>query len=218
MREACVIHWSGKQGAAGDGAGSTAWSSGARSPACGAWAPLWVTGYDNSCKRKRGPGCSSPSTGLDGGVTQRRRRRAPAAGRGRSFAVRALQGPPSAWAVRVDASCSYEAGGVVSVSGAAPAANNRDGATSSPEVVPARFRRYSRRLGRQKCTGSSLESWRGQRGARGGSPCSGATGPRRSRGAARPGSAETAARVWVAALAGWDGVSEAWGAICRAAR
>ena len=102
MREACVIHWSGKQGAAGDGAGSTAWSGGARSPACGAWAPLWVTGYDNSCKRKRGPGCSSPSTGLDGGVTQRRRRRAPAAGRGRSFAVRALQGSserldPSGW-------------------------------------------------------------------------------------------------------------------------
>jgi len=92
MREACVIHWSGKQGAAGDGAGSTAWSGGARSPACGAWAPLWVTGYDNSCKRKRGPWCSSPSTGLDGGVTQRRRRRAPAASRWRSFAVRALQG------------------------------------------------------------------------------------------------------------------------------
>jgi len=61
-----------------------------------------------------------------------------------------------------------------------------DGATSSPEVVPARFRRYSRRMGRKKCTGSSLESWRGQRGARGGLRCSGATGPRRSRGAARP--------------------------------
>jgi len=67
-----------------------------------ALAPMWVTGYDISCKRKRGPGCSSPSTGLDGGVTQRRRRRAPAAGRGRSFAVRALQGSserldPSGW-------------------------------------------------------------------------------------------------------------------------
>ena len=64
MREACVIHWSGKQGAAGDGAGCAAWSGGARSPACGAWAPLWVMGYDNSCKRKRGPGCSSPSIEL----------------------------------------------------------------------------------------------------------------------------------------------------------
>jgi hypothetical protein len=153
-----------------------------------------------------------------GVVAQGGRRREPAAKSGRSSWPGSRKGPTGAWAVRVDASSSYEAGGVVSVSGAAPAASNRDGATSSPEGVPARFRRYSRRMGRQKCTGSSLESWRGQRGARGGSRCSGATGPRRSRGAARPGSAETAARVWVAALAGWDGVSEAWGAICRAAR
>jgi len=101
MREACVIHWSGKQGAAGDGAGCAAWSGGARSPACGAWAPLWVTGYDNSCKRKRGPGCSSPSTGLDGGVTQRRRRRDPAAGRGRSSWPGSKKGASGCLAARI---------------------------------------------------------------------------------------------------------------------
>ena len=100
----------------------------ADSPACGAWAPMWVTGYDNSCKRKRGPGCSSPSTGLDGGVTQRRRRRAPAAGRGRSFAVRALQGPPRAWIPRAGSRCSCGEATEVREVGEPPEVRNHGGA------------------------------------------------------------------------------------------
>ena len=59
-REVCAIHWSGRQGVAGDGAGCTAWSGGARPPACGARAPPWVSGYDDSCKRKRRSGRCSP--------------------------------------------------------------------------------------------------------------------------------------------------------------
>ena len=95
MREACVIHWSGKQGAAGDGAGCTAWSGGARSPACSAWAPSWVTGYDDSCKRKRRSGRGSPGVESDGGATQTSRRRAQAEVHGRSSGRRRCDGAPS---------------------------------------------------------------------------------------------------------------------------
>ena len=52
------------------------------SPACSAWAPLWATGYVNSCNRKSGYGRGSPGTELDGEVAQRRRRRSPAAMKG----------------------------------------------------------------------------------------------------------------------------------------
>ena len=101
MRNPLVVlwRWLGAPSATlvGDGGSAAAGNAGVR-----CLGSVVVTGYDNSCKRKRGPGCSSPSTGLDGGETQRRRRRAPAVGRGRSFTVRALQGSserldPSGW-------------------------------------------------------------------------------------------------------------------------
>ena len=101
-REVCAIHWSGRQGAAGDGAGCTAWSGGARPPACGARAPPWVSGYDDSCKRKRRSGRCSPRAW--GGWFARRREPAARSGRRSDEARRRgrSRGSPGSWVARLD--------------------------------------------------------------------------------------------------------------------
>jgi len=83
-----------------------------------------------------------------GAAVQGGRRRGPAAQSGRSSWLGSRKWLPGTWAVRVDAACSYEAGGVVRESGTAPAASNRSGRgltggagelCSDPESTAARL-------------------------------------------------------------------------------
>ena len=85
---------------------------------------------------------------MAGAAVQGGRRRGPAAQSGRSSWLGSRKWLPGTWAVRVDAACSYEAGGVVRESGTAPAASNRSGRgltggagelCSDPESTAARL-------------------------------------------------------------------------------
>ena len=65
------------------------------SPARVFWAMPGATGYGNWRKGRRGLGCSSPSSELDGEAVQGSRRR-----RGRAAAMRELRGPGAGVLIR----------------------------------------------------------------------------------------------------------------------
>ena len=69
--------------------------------------------------------------------------------------------PPGVWAARIDEWGSCEAGGWVSVTGAAPAASNRAGAVSSPGVgsgeIPGEARLWGRCRGFRMLYGSEAK-------------------------------------------------------------
>ena len=100
MREACVIHWSGKRGAAGDGAGRTAWRrlGAAASPAEGVRAvPALGSAGKRVCAHAQD--ATRPKIRPAGPIAQRRGARRGAAALGRRRAGSGPKGCTAAYSI-----------------------------------------------------------------------------------------------------------------------
>jgi len=100
MREACVIHWSGKRGAAGDGAGCTAWRrlGAAASPAEGVRAvPALGSAGKRVCAHAQD--ATRPKIRPAGPIAQRRGARRGAAALGRRRAGSGPKGCTAAYSI-----------------------------------------------------------------------------------------------------------------------